>query len=102
MQEFDFQYVFGTDVVKNSLQLLADHRSGVRREVEAVKSARNTVSATSYFSEAAAKQTQRLKEDQERRIEKEKDRRFAEQLEKASQGRREVLTKQRYFKFVDF
>ena len=95
-QDFGFQYVFGSDVVKNSLELLADHRSNVRREAEAVMSARDTVSASSYFSEAAKKQTQRLREDQERRVEKEKGQRLAE-LDKASHER--ALSKQRYCRF---
>ena len=100
-QEFEFKYVFGSDVVKNSLDLLADHRSKVRREVAALQSAQETVSAQSYFSEAAAKQSQRLREEEERKVEKEKARIFALQMERASKGRTELLTKERYCRFVD-
>ena len=85
--------MFGSDAVRSSLKLLADHRSKARKEIEAVRSAKDTVSATSYFSDAAQKQTERLREDRERKMEKEKDRRLAE-MDKAAHA--DSHNKQRY------
>ena len=96
-QEFQFKYVFGSDAVKSSLKLLAEHRSKARKEIEAVRSGKDTVSATSYFSDAARKQTERLREDRERKMEKEKDRRLAE-MDKAAHV--DSPNKQRYERFV--
>ena len=90
--------MFGSDAIKNSLELLAMHQSKARREAEALMSSRETVSATNYFSEVAEKQTKRLRENQERRVEKEKDRRLTEMDNVA---RRSDLNKERYCRFVD-
>ena len=99
-QEFQYQYVFGCEAVKSSLLLMAEHHSKVRQEAEAVRTAQDTVTATSYFSKAAQLQTQRLREEKERNVEKDKDRIFAEQLERASKGRTDVLNKQRCCHFL--
>ena len=88
--------MFGCETVKNSLKLLYDHRKNVRRGADNLLAAKDTVSATQYFSDAAEKQTQRMREEKERRVEKEKNRRFAEQLEAADHRRTEVQDKQRY------
>ena len=92
---------FSLSILKKSLKLLSDHRKNVRRGADNLLASKDTVSATQYFSDAAEKQTQRMREEKERRVEKEKNRRFAEQLEAAEHRRTEVQDKQRYWNSVN-
>ena len=53
-----------------------------------------TISATSYLNDVAKRQTERIAQEKERNIEKEKNRRLAE-LDGAVHKRTESLSKQR-------
>ena len=88
--------MFGCASIKNSLILQSEHNARVRKAAETLRKKDGaTISATAYLSEVARSQTERVRQEKERNLEKEKNRRLAE-VDGAMHERTKTLSKQRY------